>query len=257
MPSLSHTAFLLAILSLCFGPFQKTWAATPSGNISVHGEALICVVPDKVVVNLGVEHFDANLDESKRLNDTACARLIKAVKALGITDKDIQTEVLSVELKYRNSSHPSQGIEGYYTRRSYSVTFQEVKKLETLIDSALKSGANRLMGVEFKTNALRKHRDEARVQAIRAAKEKAAALAKELDCTVGAPTSISEGYYGYSGGFRSWWGGGGSFQSQNYTSHAGAGASSGESLPLGQIGIRAQINVNFQLIAEKKTTNKP
>jgi uncharacterized protein YggE len=55
----------------------------------------------------------------------------------------------------------------------------------------------------LQTTELKKHREEARQQAIQAAKDKAVQLAKVLDATVGKPKEIvetSNNYYFASGG---------------------------------------------------------
>jgi len=153
-----------------------------------------------------------------------------------------------VEIAYRDSSHPAQGIEGYFARRSYSVTLKDVKQFEPLVAAGLKNGANRIQGFEFKTTELRKHRDEARKRAIRAAKEKAEALAAELGAKAGKPRSIGEGYNS-GGSYRSWWGWGG----YNYQTNAqvavqsDGGGEGGETMPLGQVAVRAQVSVTFDL----------
>jgi uncharacterized protein YggE len=223
-------------------------------TINTTGEAMVCVAPDEVVVNVGVEIFDAGLDHAKTQNDTACRQLLKAIKELGIDEKDIKTDALNVELAYHDSGKPSKGIEGYYVRRGYEVTLKDTKLFEGLIDTALKNGANKLMGFEYRTTELRKHRDEARKKAIHAAKEKCEALAAELGCKLGQPRTISDSSYGYYGAYRSWWGWGGGYgqyQAQNSISYAGNAGSGGETLPLGQIGVNAQVTVVFDLIPEK------
>jgi len=111
------------------------------------------------------------------------------------------------------------------------------------------------MGFEFRTSELRKYRDQARQMAIKAAKEKAVALAKELDMTVGTPRNISEngvGYWGYTGGWWGWGGGRGQYMSQNSIQQAPAGGGEGgQTMPLGQIAVRAQISVTFDIAAAK------
>ena len=106
------------------------------------------------------------------------------------------------------------------------------------------------MGFEFKTRNLRPHRDEARQLAIRAAREKAQALSAAIGLKVGAARSISEGGFGYSGAYRSWWGWGGygQGQSQNVMTTAGESEPGGETLPLGRIGVRASVSVTFELV---------
>ena len=221
----------------------------PNRTINTTGESLVYVVPDEVVVAFGVETFNRNLDEAKSANAAASKSLLAAIKGAGVEAKHVQTDNLSVELNYRDG-RPVNGIDGYIVRRAYSVTLKDPKKLEGLIDATLKAGANQLMGVDYRTTELRKHRDHARKMAIKAAREKAVDLAKELDCGVGAPVSISESYVGasYWGGR---WGGNYNAMAQNSVQVAdGGGGEGGETVPLGQIGIRAQVTVVFDLVPE-------
>jgi uncharacterized protein YggE len=214
-------------------------------TIPTSGEAVIYVVPDEVVVTVGVETFNAALDASKGANDAASKRLLGAIKALGVEDQHVQTDTLQVEIRYR-SSHPSEGIEGYVSQRTYAVRLKDAKKLEALVDAALKNGANQLMGVQYRSSELRKHRDQARKLAVKAAKEKAAALGEELGVKIGAPRTISEGYGGYSGG----WNRMGNYNlAQNSMQVVGGGGEeSGETTPMGQIAINASVSVVFDLV---------
>ena len=116
-----------------------------------------------------------------------------------------------------------------------------------MLAGALKSGVNHVMGIEFRATELRKHRDAARQQAIRAAKEKAVALAAELDAKVGKPQNIHEQT---SGG---WWGWSGTHWSQinpmlqNTVQIAPAGEPTDGNLAIGLISITATVNVTFAL----------
>src|SRR5688572_12389159 len=112
---------LLITLVLLLGT-SPLFAQQPAGpptqrTISTNGEAIVFVVPDEVVVNLGVETFNADLDKSKAENDERSARLLHAIKALGIEEKHIQTDTLNLEIQYRDRGHATQGIEGYFARR--------------------------------------------------------------------------------------------------------------------------------------------
>jgi uncharacterized protein YggE len=214
-------------------------------TISTTGEAVVNVVPDEVILGLGVETFAAKLEDAKKANDERAARLVKTIKAAGVEERYIQTDTLQLDIRYR-SSHPSEGIEGYYARRAYSVTLKQPKKLEELIDAALNSGANQLQGISYRSTELRKHRDRARQMAIKASKEKAVALAAELDCNVGPPRTIGEGYVGYGGGYGRW--NAQAQMSQNSMQEIGGAPEGDETTPFGQIGINAQVSVTFDLL---------
>lgn len=215
-------------------------------SVSTSGEAVIYVVPDEVAISFGVETFDPNLDKARAANDEAAGRIVKAILTAGVQEKHLQTDQLQIELRYRNGSHPVQGVEGYVARRSYTAVLKDVKLLDKAIDAVLKNGANHFHGLDFRTTELRKHRDEARRMAIKAAKEKATLLAGELGVQVGGPRTISEGavYSGYFGGrYRNY-----NYMAQNAMQVApGGGDGGGENNPLGQIAVRATVSVTFDL----------
>ncbi len=235
-------AIVLAAVLTSSAAFAQEQFQKPS--VSTTGAAVVYVQPDEAVVSFGVETYDPSLDKSKQQNDEKSAALVKAVLALGIEEKHLSTDRMEVELRYADRGKPVAGIEGYFARRWYSVHLKDVKLLEKLIDTVLKSGANRLSGIEFRTSELRKHRDQARKMAIRAAKEKAELLAAELGASVGGPRTINEsGSYGYSGG-RNW-----NFNSyaQNAAQVMPGGGDGGETTPLGQIAVSATVAVTFDL----------
>ncbi len=222
-------------------------------TVSTTGDSTVYVVPDEVVLRAGVEVFNMDLDKAKQLNDQQSAKLVSALKEMKIEEKDIQTAHLEIEIRYHRSDQPILGVEGYYARRAYSITLKDTKQFEKLVDVAIKNGANRLMGFEFKTSPLRKYRDEARKMAIKAAKEKAVALAGELGCKVGAPRTISENSYGYSGYWGSSWGWYGGYRggmAQNSIQHVEGGGSGGETMPLGELGVNATVSVSFDLLPQ-------
>jgi len=235
---------LLLLTSMALPALAQPMVREEPRTISSTGEAVVFVVPDEVVINFGVETFDANLDKSKSSNDKFAAALVQAVKDLKVEPKHISTDVMTVDIRYRSSTPLI--LEGYVCRRAYSVKLRDVTLFEKFIDTILKNGANQLHGFDFRSTELRKHRDQARKMAIIAAKEKANDLAKELECRVGKPRTIAEGY---SGGY------GGSFNRMNSFGNAQvqvqgeavAGAGNDDTLPLGQIAIRASVSVTFDL----------
>jgi uncharacterized protein YggE len=238
------TMLLALITVLCLTASLRA-ADDPPRTVSTTGEATVYVVPNKVIINLGVETANSSLDEAKSANQKAGTSLLSALKSLGLEDRDISTDNLNVQIRYNNHDGMQSDILGYIVRRGYAVTLKDPKLFEKLVDIALKNGANQISDISFQSTDLRKYRDQARSMAIRAAKEKAAALAGELDCKIGKPRSISESGGYYFGGYRSY---GGNAWAQNSVAMAPAGSSeSGESLPLGQIAVSASVSVSFDL----------
>ncbi|HKD11495.1 MAG TPA: SIMPL domain-containing protein [Thermoanaerobaculia bacterium] len=220
-------------------------------SISVTGEALQYVVPDQAVVRLGIEAFDASLEEAVRASDARAARLVRAVRQLGVEERGIQADHAEVEIVYPKDGVAA-GIAGYRVRKAYAITLKDLARLDAVVAAALKAGVNHLEGYELQTTELRRHRDEARRGAISAAREKAEALAREVNCSIGPPRTIGEGYYGWFGtrGYSHGWGSMGFGQNamtQNVTT-ASESAEPNATTPLGQIGVRAQVSVTFDLL---------
>ena len=217
-------------------------------TINTSGEAVVFVVPDEVIVNVGVETFDPQLDRTKDANDQASQRLLAAIKEMKVEEKNIQTANLEIDVRYKDSSRPSFGIDGYYARRAYAITLKDVKQFEKLVDTCLKNGANRLMGFDYRSKELRKHRDQARAMAIKAAKEKAVALSGELGCTVGQPRTINEGGFSYIGASSQGGWNRMNAMAQNVAQYGESSGEGGQTMPMGQIGIRANVSVTFDLL---------
>lgn len=235
------------------------WAAVSAGwpgglvgqdapRITVTGEALVQVVPDKVVVVLGIETWDQDISLAKQQNNAILERAINAVRAVGVRNADIQTDHLSIMPRYHDSYRREDFI-GYFVRNSVSVTLLEPDSLEMLITGVLSAGVTHIHGVSFETTEFKTHREDARRMAVVAAREKAQKMAAVLDKEIGDPVQINENrqYGGWSYG--GWWGyGRGQAMSQNVTQNAGgvSGDVSG-TVALGKISIRAGVTVTFAL----------
>jgi uncharacterized protein YggE len=245
------------ILSLISTPRPASaQAEVNQGSISITGEAQILVVPDEVIISLGVQTVNKDLTIAKTENDERVKRVLALTKEFGIQPEHVQTDFISIEPRYRDTYAESE-FYGFFVRKSIVVKLKDISKFEDFISRALTSGANYLHGINFRTTELRKYRDQARSLAINAAKEKATALAGELGRTLGKPTSIREDQIGWYSSYGGWWGSRYNVQSQNVVQSAGggggavAGAEEG-TIALGQITVSARVYVAFELVAAAK-----
>ena len=101
------------------------------------------------------------------------------------------------------------------------ITLKDISAFDAVLSDALEAGATYVHGIQFRTTELRKHRDEARALAIRAAHEKAVALAQELGQEVGQPHDIREDQSQWWSSYNTWWGGRASTMTQNVIQEGG------------------------------------
>ena len=219
-------------------------------TISVTGEAVVMVVPNQVVVTIGVETFDPKLDVASQTNDRHARTLLAEWKRLGIADANVQTSGVSVAISYNEKErNKARTIEGYTVNRSYAVAADSAAMAEKVIAAGLANGANELGDLDFRTTEMRKYRDQARVSAVKAAREKAVLIATQLGASVGAPRTISETtFYSEWGGNRR--GGGMSQNVMSYAPESGDADSQGAVAP-GQIAVRATVSVVFDIVTSR------
>ena len=234
--AIAVAAFLLLLAAASSSQSQND--CTPRERlISVVGTAEVNVPPDQVILNLGVESRDKALAAAKADNDSRIKKVIALARDSGVDPKDIMTSSVQMQPQYSDEKTPR--LIGYEVSQTIALTVKDLSKYETLMTQLLDAGVNRVDSVNFGLASDRKYRDEARAKAIRAAKEKAVAMATELGQAVGRPWAVSEespdqdklanASYGFMGGL------------------SGKAIPEGPSIAPGQLTIRASVNVSFEL----------
>jgi uncharacterized protein YggE len=228
-------------------PFALAQQSQGPPIISVSGSAEVKVAPDEIYLQLGVETRHANLEEAKKQNDERVNKAISFLKASNIKSKDIQTDFISIEPTYDSDISLVKPV-AFIVRKSIEVKLAETKTFEAILSGLLTNGVTNVHGIEFRTSQLRKHRDTARAMAIRAAIEKADALAAELGVKRGRVHNVNAnewgGWFSSSGGY--WGRGYGGAMMQNAVQEAGpSDESDANGLSVGQISISATVNVSF------------
>lgn len=227
----------LALTSAASCPAAELDPAGPR-LITVTGSAEVKVAPDQVLLAVGVETIDAELESAKAANDARVAAVLAAADEHEVEREHVQTDFLSIEPRYKDR-HTRSELVGYAVRKRIVVELEEISRFESLLSAVLAAGVNHVYGIDFRTSDLRTHRDKARSLALIAAGEKAAAMAEQLGQRVGRPHSIREGsvrpLYG-SPGF------------QNVSLGGGALPAEVPGLtPGGQISINAEVTVSFEM----------
>jgi len=239
----------LALTTALNRPIPVSADSASSGSINVSGSADVKVVPDKVIITLGVETSDAVLMQAKSMNDERVRAVLALREKYGIKAENMQTDYINIQPTY-DSYSDRRIVKTYVVQKSIVITLTDISKFEDLLTDALAAGANYVNSVDFRTSDLRKYRDQARELALKAAREKAEAMAATLGRKVGNVTSVSEDSGTWYSSYRYFWGGNYG-QSQNVVQNAGGanpGAGSDDStIAPGQITVNASVHVTFDL----------
>ncbi|MBN1453949.1 MAG: SIMPL domain-containing protein [Anaerolineales bacterium] len=217
--------------------------------IQVSGTAVVNVIPDRVLIQLGVQSNGTTPQKVEVANSTTINKIIRALKVLGIEEKDIVTDWYVIQPLY--DEYDSLYIKGYRIHNIVAVTLRDISKVNKVIGAALDAGANQVVEVEFYLSDLRKYRDQARDLAMKAAKEKANDLASAAGAETGCVMNINENSWSYYNG--GWYGQSRELWTQNVVQNAApAGGESGVltdagPVNLGQISVRAEVSASFSL----------
>ncbi len=231
-------------------PAQTTVACDTNRTIQVSGAASVKIAPDRALVQLGVQSNAGSVRAVEAANTDLMKRVIQALEGAGVASKDIATERYIVQPVY--NEYNDLNIKGYRINSVVAVTLRDVSKTSALIAAALEAGANQVVDVEFYTSELRKYRDQARDLAVKAAKEKAQALALAAGAETGCVTRIGENTWSYYNG--GWYGRNQNLWSQNTVQNAAPSSGAGDNtqddggpVSLGQISVQASVDVTFTL----------
>ena len=221
-------------------------------TVQVSGTAVVNVAPDRALIQLGVQSNGKTPKEIQARNATTISSVVKSLQKMGIEAKDISTDRYVIRPLYED--YDSLKINGYRTYNVIAITVRDVDKTSDAIAVAFQAGANQVVNVEFYTSKLRKYRDQAREMAMKAASEKATALAQSAGADTDCILNINENSWSYFNGWN-WWDGG---QNQNLwtqnavqniaPSNSGSQANDdGSPVSTGMISVRAEVSATFSL----------
>ncbi|MFT3763081.1 MAG: SIMPL domain-containing protein [Pseudoxanthomonas sp.] len=168
-------------------------AATGDGtllNVSANAEAKR--VPDVATISAGVVAQAADGNTAMRQNAAQMARVMDAIKAAGIAEKDIQTSGVGLNPQYRYQQDQPPKITGYEARNTVSLKVRDIAKLGEVLDALAASGANDINGPSFGIDQPEPVYDEARLAALQKAQARAETYAKALNLRVRRIVSIDE-----------------------------------------------------------------
>jgi uncharacterized protein YggE len=161
-----------------------------AGTLSVVGTGSVTTTPDTARLSAGVTTQGSTASEAMDSNAEAMQKVIDALKNAGIASKDLQTEFVSVNPRYDESS--GQTITGYSASNSVSAVVRGLSDVGDVIDAAVAAGANNVNGPSLSRDDQDKLYRDALEKAVANARDKANALASAAGVSLGKIRSLSE-----------------------------------------------------------------
>ena len=229
---MKRIALVLVMLTAGFANAQVTDKIVP--QVTVSGEGKIKVQPDEAVITIGVENMGENATEVKKKNDATVDAVIKYLKSIKLPETDYQTQRVSL---YRNYDYNKKKY-SHVASQTNTIHLKDLNKYDAVMGGLVDAGVNNIQGVEFKTSKLAQYEQQARTEAALDAKKKAADYAAALGQKTGKAIVISDSSQPYYPVMRN----------MSMKSYDGAEAAAPmETLAVGQIEIRANVTISFEL----------
>ncbi|MEH6416023.1 SIMPL domain-containing protein [Pseudomonas sp. CGJS7] len=171
------------------------YVATDGTLLSVSAESEAKRTPNIATVSTGVVTQAGDANAAMRANAEQMAKVVAAIKAAGIAERDIQTSGINLNPQYRYAENQPPVITGYQASNNVNIVIRDISKVGKILDSLVATGANQINGPTFDLDTKDKDAafDEARRGAIEKAQARAEMYAKTLGMKVRRIVSVSEG----------------------------------------------------------------
>lgn len=160
-------------------------------SVSSHAEARR--TPDIATLSAGVVTQAGDANAAMRANAEQMTRVVEAIRAAGIAERDVQTSGINLNPQYRYAENQPPVITGYQASNNVNVTVRDIARLGKILDALVATGANQINGPTFDIDDKESALDEARRGALEQAQARAQMYAKSLGLRVRRIVSISEG----------------------------------------------------------------
>ncbi len=184
----------LALLFLCILPLHA-WGeekiALPA-TITVHGDAVTKVAPDRVTLPVTVREENITLKTAKEKHDEKLRNLLELAETSGIKKEDIQTSYTSISPQYDYHINASPKLRAYEVQTSINFTLK-IPTLAGFMDKVLGLGITTVGDVSYSLKDEEKIKEDTLAKAVEKAYEKASRIANAAKVTIDKPLVIEEG----------------------------------------------------------------
>jgi len=209
---MKHFSYAAAAALAAFATPVLAQVATPvptltAGHtlLTVNAEGSSTAEPDLAVFSAGVTTQGSTASAALAENSTKMTQVIAALKRAGIAERDVQTSNLNLNPIYAppkrlpDGSVEDQGqqIIGYQVTNQVAVKQRKLADYGKVLDALVSAGANQVNGPNFMLSKPEVAQDEARAEAMKAARARAQLYAQAAGLRVVGIVAISE-----TGGYR-------------------------------------------------------
>ena len=138
--------------------------------VRVHIAESLRTPPDEASMTVGTQAKAPTATEAAAANKLKTEKLLAAIRAAGLRERDIQTQGIRLQPDYRWDNEPNargrQTLIGYIATNSVQIKTRNIDKLTSLLDALTNAGADTVYGPNFAISDPAPLRREARIRAM-------------------------------------------------------------------------------------------
>lgn len=163
--------------------------------ISVQGSASITVEPDQAELSFGAEFIEEDAQTAQGKVNDAINAAVEALKKLGIDEKAIQTDSISIYRQY-DYSGDTPVVTGFSASTQLRVSLSDISLAGAVIDAGINAGLNNVNDITFSSSKQAEYYDQVLAEAVKSARHKAEIMAAAEGGAISRLISANEGYSG-------------------------------------------------------------
>lgn len=160
-------------------------------NLAAYGE--VKATPDMATISMGVQTQAKTAAAAMAQNAQQMTRVVAALKAAGIAEKDIQTSGLNLSAQYAYVDNQPPRLTGYQASNTVTIRVNDLARLGRTIDAVVEVGANQIHGIGFGLRDTAAAETQARLAAVKALQAKAELYAGATGHRLARMVTLSEG----------------------------------------------------------------
>lgn len=159
-------------------------------DVSATGE--VTRVPDVAIISAGVVSRSQTASGALQDAATRMRRVLLALKGAGVSERDVQTNHVSLNPEYRYENNQPPQLVGYTASNNVTIRFRDIGSSGRILDALVAQGANQINGPSLVVDKPEAALDEARAKAIATARARAELYARTMGLRVIRVVSVSE-----------------------------------------------------------------
>ncbi|MGN7719319.1 SIMPL domain-containing protein [Chitinophaga sp. 22620] len=184
------TVLLMALIMTATSFAQTTETKPPVKKIEVNGSAEIEITPDEIWLNITLREYMKNKTQKVAIT-TLESQLQKAVEAAGIAKENFTIENV-FGYNYDQWWKKKKTAEDFMARKQYRLKLNRLDKINGILAAVDEEGIESVNIASFSSSKMEEYRKQVKINALKAAKDKAEYLLSAIDEKIGNVIEIQE-----------------------------------------------------------------